>query len=126
MAVFRQALAGCRNHGHAQADVCPRCLEPLNAAVELYRDDFLAGFSLRDSAAFDEWQFFEAERLRRELAGALERLVRLLIVEGHLESASEQARRLLALDPLHEPAHRVMMLLYAWTGPASRRAAPVP
>ncbi len=116
VAAFRQAVAGCRNHGHAQADVCPRCLEPLNAAVELYRDDFLAGFSLRDSAAFDEWQFFEAERLRRELTGALERLVRLLIVEGHLESASEQARRLLTLDPLHEPAHRVMMLLYAWTG----------
>ena len=115
VAAFRQALASCRNHGHTQAGVCPRCLEPLNAAVKLYRDDFLAGFSLRDSVAFDEWQFLEAERLRRELTGALERLVRLLIVEGHLESASEEARHLLALDPLHEPAHRVMMLLYAWT-----------
>ena len=39
-----------------------------------------------------------------------------LIVEGHWSRLVKQARRLLALDPLHEPAHRVMMLLYAWTG----------
>ena len=34
------------------------------------------GFGLRDSVAFDDWQFFQAEELRRELAGALERLAR--------------------------------------------------
>ena len=42
------------------------------AGVELYRGDFLEGFSLRDSAAFDEWQFFQAEALRQELAAALQ------------------------------------------------------
>jgi hypothetical protein len=37
----------------------------LAAGLALYHDDFLAGFTLRDSPAFDEWQFFEAERLRQ-------------------------------------------------------------
>src|ERR687896_1736585 len=71
---FRELLAECRTHGHPETEVCPECLPPLSEAVALYRDDFLAGFALRDSAAFDDWQFFQAEELRRELAGALERL----------------------------------------------------
>ena len=116
MAEFRQALAGCRSHGHGEAGVCLHCLAPLSAAVDLVRGDFLAGFTLRDSAAFDEWQFFETERLRRELTSALERLVQMLAREGRFPAAIEQARRLLSIDPLHEPAHRVLMLLYAWSG----------
>ena len=47
----------------------------LSAATEPYRDDFLVGFILRDSPAFDEWQFFETEGLRKELSAALARLV---------------------------------------------------
>jgi DNA-binding SARP family transcriptional activator len=113
---FRELLAECRTHGHPEAEVCPDCLPPLSEAVALYRDDFLAGFALRDSAAFDDWQFFQAEELRRELAGALERLS-----YGHgaleeWERAASYGRRRLALDHLHEPAHRWLMQLYAWAG----------
>src|SRR5258708_3791127 len=49
--------------------------DPLNRAVRLYRDDFLAGFALRGCPEFDDWQTATADRLRQELAGALERLV---------------------------------------------------
>lgn len=113
---FQQLLAEGRQHGHSEHDVCPRCLASLQAAVALHRGDFMAGFSLRDSATFDDWQRLETERLRRELTGALERLVRGLTVAGRLAEAIEHAQRLLVCDPLHEPAHRVTMLLYAWTG----------
>ena len=113
---FRSLLAGCAAHGHPAGEVCPACIPALSEAVSLYRDDFLAGFGLRDSFAFDDWQFFQAEELRRELAGALERLAR-----GHAEArewdpAIGHARRLLLLDPLHEPAHRLLMHLYALAG----------
>ena len=113
---FRELLAGCRTHGHPEAEVCPECLSPLSEAVALYRDDFLAGFALRDSAAFDDWQFFQAEELRRELAGALERLSRGHVALGGWEEAVSYGRRWLALDPLHEPAHRWLMQVYAWAG----------
>ena len=105
---FHQKLAACHAHGHPAADVCERCLPALAEAVALYRDDFLAGFSLRDSLPFDDWQFFQNESLRRELAGALERLVRGHSERRAFESALQHARRWLALDPLHEPAHRHM------------------
>jgi DNA-binding SARP family transcriptional activator len=113
---FRELLAECRTHGHPEGEICPECLPPLSEAVALYRDDFLAGFALRDSAAFDDWQFFESEELRRELAGALERLSRGHGALEEWEQAVSCGRRWLALDPLHEPAHRWLMQLYAWAG----------
>jgi predicted ATPase/DNA-binding SARP family transcriptional activator len=117
---FRELLAACREHAHPENEVCDRCLPPLEEAAAVYRDDFMAGFTLRDSAAFDDWQFFQAEELRRELAGALERLARGHSERGAWETAMSYARRWLSLDPLHEPAHRALMQIYAASG---RRSA---
>lgn len=116
---FRELLAECRTHGHPDPEVCPNCLPPLTEAAALYRGDFLAGFGLRDSVEFDDWQYFEAESLRREFAGVLQQLIRLHRTEGEFEPAIEYARRWLALDHLHEPAHRSLMELYAQAGQRS-------
>ena len=117
---FRNYISECQEHGHGQHKVCFACVGPLSKAVELYRDDFLAGFTLRDSPGFDDWQFFQAESLRRELGGALEKLTRCHANQGDFEEAINYARRWLALDPIHEPAHRELMWLYYW---ASQRSA---
>jgi DNA-binding SARP family transcriptional activator/predicted Ser/Thr protein kinase len=119
VARFRHLLKAWQGHGHPEAEVCPECLVALGEAAELYRGDFLEGFSLRDSPDFDEWQFFQTESLRQELASALERLVRGHTAQGTYELAIPYARRWLALDPLHEPAHRGLMQLYAWSGQRS-------
>jgi predicted ATPase len=71
---------------------------------------------LPDSPDFDEWQFFQAESLRDELASALERLAHAHGGRGEFEQAIAYARRRLALAPLHEPAHRCLMQLYATSG----------
>jgi predicted ATPase/DNA-binding SARP family transcriptional activator len=113
---FRALLAGWRKHGHGPDEVCAQCLEGLSEAAELYRGDFLAGFSLRDSVAYDDWQFFQSESLRQEMASALERLVRGHSQRGAYASAVPYARRWAALDPLHEPAHYYLMRSYARSG----------
>jgi predicted ATPase/DNA-binding SARP family transcriptional activator len=117
---FRERLAACGTHGHPEQEMCPDCLPLLAEAVEIYRDDFLAGFTLRDSPAFDEWQFFQSQGLRADLASGLERLARELSDQGEYQPAIAYARRWLALDPLHEPAHRCLMELY---GQSDQRAA---
>jgi predicted ATPase/DNA-binding SARP family transcriptional activator len=94
-------------------------LAQLHAAAELYGDDFLAGFTLPDSPAFDEWQFFERERLRQLFARVLERLVAAHQARHEWAAAIDAARSLVALDPLHEPAQRQLMQLYAWSGQLS-------
>ena len=85
----------------------------LARAAELFQGDFLNGFNLRDSAAFEEWQFFQTERLRRAAAGALEHLVRIVGEARRFEEAIGHARRWLALDPLQEAPQRALMRLYA-------------
>ncbi len=111
---FRARLAAWRAHGHPAAEACAACLPLLTEAAALYRDDFLAGFTLRDSAEFDDWQFSQAEGLRGELAGALERLAAGHAAQGDFTSALAAARRWLGLDPLREEAHRQVMRLLAW------------
>ncbi|MDQ6649079.1 MAG: AAA family ATPase, partial [Actinomycetota bacterium] len=115
-----ERLAGDLGHGHPAGKVCPRCVPVLSTAAALYGDDFLAGFALRDSPEFDEWQTSQADRLRRRLADVLERLVLARVLSGRPVDAVDEAVRWLSLDPLQEPAHAVLMRLYTWTG---RRSA---
>ncbi|HEX9597612.1 MAG TPA: hypothetical protein VF982_12080, partial [Anaerolineales bacterium] len=79
--VFRDILAARLGHGHPEEQVCPACLTLLIEAANLYRGDFLAGFTLPDSPLFDDWQYFEREDLRQEMTNALERLVSYLSAE---------------------------------------------
>ena len=81
----------------------------LEAAIAEFRGELLEGFGLRDAPAFEDWQRGEADALRRELATVLAR---------HVEATGDLAlaRRWLELDPLHEPAHRALIRLYARSG----------
>jgi predicted ATPase/DNA-binding SARP family transcriptional activator len=116
---FRDRLAACETHDHPPTEACPNCLLFLEEAVALYRDHFLSGFTLRDSPGFDEFQFFQTEGLKDQLAGALARLVRYHGDQEQYEPAIGYARRWLALDPLDEAAHRHLMTLYAQSGQQS-------
>jgi predicted ATPase/DNA-binding SARP family transcriptional activator len=113
---FRRLLRETQAHHPAGEAPCGTCLERLAEAAELYRGEFMAGFTLRDSPDFDEWQFQLAENLRRDLAAVLEGLARGYGADGDYRAALEPARRWVALDPLHEPAQRTLMRLYALAG----------
>ena len=85
-------------------------------AVAVYRGDLLEGFGLRDAPDFEDWQRGEAEGLRRELAAALGQLVEAREAARDWPGAHADATRWLALDPLHEPAHRALIRLHALRG----------
>jgi len=116
VAHFRELLAASQKHEHSPELPCADCLARLAEAVTLYTGDFLAGFSLRDCPDFDDWQFFQNESLRQELAAALERLVHGLSQQNQPELAIPHVRRWIGLDPLHEPAQRALIQLYGRTG----------
>jgi predicted ATPase/DNA-binding SARP family transcriptional activator len=113
-ALRQQATAGLA--AAAQERFAPARLGHLSAAIELYTEDFLAGFTLPDSPTFDEWQFFQRESLRQLYGQVLEQLVQAYHSQQAWDQAIAYARRWLALDGLHEPAHRALMRLYAWAG----------
>ena len=105
-----------RGRRWAEEETFDGCAQLLTDAVGFYQGDFLAGFSLPDCPDFDEWQFFQAETLRRDLADALQMLIDWHTTQQAYEKAIAHARRWLAMDRLHEPAHQILMRLYAQSG----------
>jgi DNA-binding SARP family transcriptional activator/predicted ATPase len=95
----------------------------LEEAVELYRGNFLAGFSLPGCPAFEEWALFEGERLQRLALEALGRLSDWYQNQGKVERALEYAWRQVELEPWREEAHRQVMRLLAIGGQRSAALA---
>jgi len=113
---FCSLVKGVAGHGHAAGPLCDDCLAALTEAAEIFRGDFLAGFSLRGSPEFDDWQSLTAESLRLELAGVLAKLAAGMAARRQYDLALPYARRWLALDPLDEASHRLLMQIHAWAG----------
>lgn len=90
--------------------------EAISRVVDLYRGDFMAGFSLVDAADFEDWQRYQVEKWRSELSRALDRLSARLGADGRFDQAVTYARRWVGLDPLHEVAQRRLIQLYAQSG----------
>ncbi|MHB8800011.1 MAG: ATP-binding protein [Thermoanaerobaculia bacterium] len=94
----------------------------LDEAVALYRGDLLEGLAIEDAPAFEEWLLGERESLRLLVLSALRTLVAALRAKGETAKALAFARRLLALDPWLEDAHRDVAELLVEAG---RRGAAI-
>jgi DNA-binding SARP family transcriptional activator/Flp pilus assembly protein TadD len=123
-ATFDAEIASTHQHGHDPADVCPECIPHLSRATDLYRGDFLQGFAVRDAPEFEDWVRTVGEALRLRLGAALHRLAMARAAVGDYPGAVAAVARWIEIDPLHEPARRLLMLLYAWAGdrPAAMEA----
>ncbi|MEZ4708145.1 MAG: BTAD domain-containing putative transcriptional regulator [Caldilineaceae bacterium] len=91
-------------------------LQALDDAIQLYRDDFLTGFFVRNAPDFEAWQLAQREQLREQVVGALEALAQQWTARGELAHAIAVTRRLLRLEPWREEAHRQLMTLLARNG----------
>ena len=116
VAEFQSHLTAIQQHDHPNSVPCPECIAHLHTAALLYRGDFLDGFNLRDSAAFEDWQLLQREALRGDYARALQKLANLLVQAGAFSEAIFFAQRWLALDTFNEEAHRLLMKAYARSG----------
>ncbi|MGB3564672.1 MAG: BTAD domain-containing putative transcriptional regulator [Thermoanaerobaculia bacterium] len=92
----------------------------LSIAASLYTGDFLSGFFIKDSPPFEDWMLSEQERLREAAVDSFRTLIESYLRRGEYRFGIQFARRLLAIDPLSEEAHRSLMRLYALSGRRSR------
>jgi len=95
----------------------------LSTAAQLYRGEFLAGFFVRDSPEFEEWLVGEQVRLREAAVEVLRKLIESYQRRGEYRFGVHYARRLVAIEPLSEEAHRELMRLCALAGQRSRALA---
>lgn len=91
----------------------------LTEAAALYRGEFLEDFHLRDALLFEEWMVAQRERLHQMALRALYRLATHHAQQREYQAGIKHLRRLLALEPWLEEAHRELMRLLALTGQRS-------
>lgn len=85
--------------------------ESLRDAVRLYRGDLLSDLGIREQT-LEDWVSVERTRLRQEAIRLFDRLITLESGEARIAAA----QRLIALDPLREASHRLLMQSYADQG----------
>ncbi len=110
---FSQFIADCAKHQHEQLATCQPCLARLRQAVELYRGDFLANFSVAASNAFEEWRRIKQEEFHLQTLDALAYLANAAEQAGDDEQALQNVYRQLTLEPWLEAAHRCVMRVLA-------------
>jgi adenylate cyclase len=100
------------------ADTTAKDIERLQEAVNLYRGDFLEGFYIRQTPAFEEWVLVQRTRLRESALRALHTLAIVFGTQGASGRAAaiDYTTHLLALEPWSEEAHRQLMQLLALSG----------
>ena len=116
VSAFTTLLSQSSAHAHSPDSLCDECIGRYLQAAELYQLDFLTGFHLPDSPAYEDWQRAQREWLRRENTEVQRRLSHYYAETRRYDEAIRYARQWLAIDSLHEPAHRQLMRLYAATG----------
>lgn len=94
----------------ADTEASPTALEATRAALALYQGPFLAG----ESAGV--WRDEVQDRLRRLRCDLGLRLATALEGAGELQEALGEYERVIAEEPLHEPAHRGLMRTLAASG----------
>lgn len=88
----------------------------LNAALDSYHGEFLAGFQLRDASYFDEWMLTTREYIHRQVIAAYQKLGQYALTTGDSECGIAIARRWLQIDELDEMAHMLLLRLLIKVG----------
>lgn len=116
---FRDLAGDCLSRNQypvASAVADAEALQRLVQAASLCSDEFLAGFSIPDAPEFEDWQLLRREELHEQLGTVLGCIGETCLKLGYATDALVQVRRWIALDPLHEPAHRLLMRLLVDAG----------
>jgi predicted ATPase/DNA-binding SARP family transcriptional activator/class 3 adenylate cyclase len=119
---FTDAITETKSHPHPHLEECPTCMNRLENAVQLYRGEFLEGFTL-DSDLFEAWVVVQREQLHIQVLDMLDHLA--AYYEGKTEygPAQQHAKRQVELEPWRESAHRQLMRAYALNGQRGRALA---
>ncbi len=113
---FETLIRAEQEHAFGLTSLTESGAESLEAALRLYRGDFLAGVYFRESSRFEEWATLNRERLRLLAVTALENLLDYYKRCGNYPAGIRAVQRLLTFDPLREESHRELMLLLARNG----------
>ena len=100
----------------SQGDIDRAVVAQLQAAVSLYRSNFLDGFYLDNAQDFDDWVRMQRQVWHTRINAICDRLSLLQFHRGENVDAIEVATRWLALEPLNETVYQRLIHLYLAMG----------
>ncbi|MCE7985521.1 MAG: hypothetical protein DYG89_30470 [Caldilinea sp. CFX5] len=107
VALLRAALAPGERLGNAAK---------VQAALDLYQGEFLAGFTVRNAPAFETWVMHQREELHTLVVRSSYQLALDYEQKGDYQAGLAATRRILQWEPWHEAGHRLQMALLLATG----------
>jgi WD40 repeat protein/DNA-binding SARP family transcriptional activator len=111
VAMFAAHMRSVQQHTHVRLDACPECIARLEAAVELYKGEFLAGLTLPDAEQYEEWRRSKLEWHRAQTMHALGAIADFYQHRRQYGEAQQALMHLVELEPWDERAHRRLIEL---------------
>jgi len=93
--------------------------EKLDMIKSIYKGEFLEGFYINKCPEFNDWVFFERERLQRKYYEVLSRLTRLYKANGSYYKSIEVLNEMLRINPLQEELYEDLIKDYIELGDRS-------
>jgi predicted ATPase/DNA-binding SARP family transcriptional activator len=116
---FNTLIRDTQLHRHRYAPGCPICMQKMDCAVNLYLGDFLDGFFVEGSGAFQDWLLLQRERYHQQVISLLEWLADYHQRCGEYNLALDYRQKQVRLDPWREEAQQDLMRLLALSGQRS-------
>jgi DNA-binding SARP family transcriptional activator/tetratricopeptide (TPR) repeat protein len=116
VAEFTQLVSTARKHHPQGISLCESCLAYLLNAAHLYKGDFLPGITTFGSPSFEWWLLSRQEALHLQAMETFSTLARHFENRHDFNAACLYTRKVLALEPWRETAHRQLMRLLAQGG----------
>jgi DNA-binding SARP family transcriptional activator len=91
-------------------------IESLNKIKDIYKGEFLEGFYINKCPEFNDWVFFERERLQRIYFEVLHRLTKLYKSSGNYFKSIEILNEMLKINPLQEELYEELIKNYLELG----------
>lgn len=97
--------------------------ELIEQALSLYQGPFLSGFSIGDSAPFEEWLLLKREQIDRVVISILYRVAAYYEERCEYKRAQSYAWKMVELEPWNEQSHQQLIRLLALDGQRSAALA---
>jgi two-component SAPR family response regulator len=106
---FTTLISQCSRHQHESRESCESCVERLQRAVDLYKDDYLQNL-------YYDWALDQRRHLQEMYLKALEVLAKHDASRDDYKKAIEYCRQMLDKDPLLEDVHQQVLRYYGYLG----------
>lgn len=116
--VLRRELAVARQKPAPAVDI-----PALQTALDLYRDKFLAGFTVRNAPLFEGWVRQQENELHHLAVQGFYTLAESCYHQGEIQGGLTANQHLLRWEPWHEAGHRLQMRLLVAAGQRSAAVA---